>query len=118
MTERRRCRGRTRSGALCKAPAVGPDGWCWYHHPERAEERAEARRRGGLARAEAARAAGPPSGRLGAALDRLEATWDALEAGETTPDRARAAAALAEAMATVEAAAGREAGTRITEAAG
>jgi len=43
----RDCSGIGRDGGLCRmAPLKGSD-WCWNHSPEKARERAEARKRGG-----------------------------------------------------------------------
>ncbi len=33
------CRATKANGEGCKAPATGPDGWCWAHAPENAEKR-------------------------------------------------------------------------------
>jgi hypothetical protein len=50
----RRCASTTRAGRPCRMPAVAEadgDGrtWCLNHHPNRVQEIAEARRRGGVA---------------------------------------------------------------------
>lgn len=34
-----RCRGTKRNGEPCTLPAKGPDGYCWAHSPENAEQR-------------------------------------------------------------------------------
>jgi hypothetical protein len=51
-----RCKGANSAGAPCSAQPVRPDGYCYWHSPQTATERAEARRRGGHARSNAARA--------------------------------------------------------------
>ncbi len=33
------CRATKANGEACRAPATGPDGWCWAHAPEHAEKR-------------------------------------------------------------------------------
>lgn len=43
------CQATTKRGRPCQAPA-GPDGYCFWHSPARAAERAQARRKGGQAR--------------------------------------------------------------------
>lgn len=43
------CQAQTRSGARCQANA-GESGFCFFHDPSRAAERAKAHRRGGLAK--------------------------------------------------------------------
>ena len=44
------CQAKTKAGTPCRAPA-GPSGFCAFHDPAAAAERAEGRRRGGLRRA-------------------------------------------------------------------
>ena len=44
------CQAKTQSGQPCRAPADA-SGFCAFHDPARAAERAEGRRRGGLRRA-------------------------------------------------------------------
>lgn len=43
------CKGKTRSGARCQAPA-GQSGFCYFHDPSMATVRAQARKMGGKAR--------------------------------------------------------------------
>lgn len=47
---RGRCQGRTRSGAPCRMPPAAGASLCFTHDPERAQERAAARKRGGYNR--------------------------------------------------------------------
>ena len=42
------CQATTKAGDRCKAPALQGDTFCFHHSPDRAAERAAARRRGGL----------------------------------------------------------------------
>jgi hypothetical protein len=44
------CKATNQDGTACRA-AAGEDGYCCFHSPARADARADARRRGGLARA-------------------------------------------------------------------
>ena len=41
-----RCSATTNAGTLCQAPAVGKDGFCFFHDPAREPERAAARAKG------------------------------------------------------------------------
>ena len=50
-----RCKGTNAAGAPCGAQALR-DGWCAWHDPERQPEMAEARRKGGQAKSNRARA--------------------------------------------------------------
>lgn len=50
-----RCKATNAAGAPCGAQALR-DGWCAWHDPERAAEMADARRRGGQAKSNLARA--------------------------------------------------------------
>ena len=45
-----RCKATTKSGQPCAAYAVSGSDFCYWHDPARAEERAQARARGGHAR--------------------------------------------------------------------
>jgi hypothetical protein len=42
------CRATNLRGEPCGATEIAGEGWCFWHHPARARQRAEARRRGGL----------------------------------------------------------------------
>lgn len=50
-----RCKGRNAAGGPCGAQAT-QDGWCAWHDPKRQAEMTEARRRGGMAKSNRARA--------------------------------------------------------------
>jgi hypothetical protein len=43
------CRGTTKAGRPCEAPAAPGSTWCFFHDPARADARAAARRKGGQA---------------------------------------------------------------------
>lgn len=47
------CEAVTASGEPCRMPRLHGEAYCWAHSPQRERERAEARKRGGLARAAA-----------------------------------------------------------------
>src|SRR4051794_10283338 len=51
-----RCKARAVAGTPSAAQPVRDDGYCYWHSPSTASERAEARRRGGQNRSNAARA--------------------------------------------------------------
>jgi len=51
-----RCTASTTAGSPCSAQPVRPDGYCYWHSPALAAERDAARRRGGSARSNQARA--------------------------------------------------------------
>ena len=52
----RRCAAKTVSGSPCSATPVRPSGYCYWHDPALSADREAARRRGGSARSNAARA--------------------------------------------------------------
>jgi hypothetical protein len=52
----KRCAAKTVSGSPCSATPVRPSGYCYCHDPALWADRAAARRRGGSARSNAARA--------------------------------------------------------------
>src|SRR5215212_6446619 len=52
----RRCSAKAVSGSPCSATPVRPSGYCYWHDPALTAERDAARRRGGSARSNAARA--------------------------------------------------------------
>ena len=72
----RRCAAKTVSGSPCSATPVRPSGYCYWHDPDLAAERDEARRRGGRARSNQARARKQLAGddRLATGLELLGAT--------------------------------------------
>jgi len=44
------CTGTTKRGTACQNPVLPGRTWCWWHDPERAEDRKLARSKGGRAR--------------------------------------------------------------------
>jgi hypothetical protein len=52
----KRCAAKTVSGSPCSATPVRPSGYCYWHDPALSADREAARRRGGSARSNAARA--------------------------------------------------------------
>jgi len=51
-----RCRATTVTGSPCSAQPIRGDGYCYWHSPDLAVEREEARRRGGRGKSNKARA--------------------------------------------------------------
>ena len=51
-----RCKATTAAGSPCSAQPILDDGYCYWHSPAVAEERREARRRGGAHKSNQARA--------------------------------------------------------------
>jgi hypothetical protein len=45
----KRCKTKTKKGKPCKAPAVGNNGYCFFHDPDREADRQAARERGAKA---------------------------------------------------------------------
>src|SRR5215213_5557463 len=94
-----RCKGLNTAGEPCGAQALR-DGWCAWHDPERQDEMTDARRRGGQARSNKARA----KKQLVAAAMRpaklegiIGVTITQVLAGTKTPGVGQAVAALARA---------------------
>jgi hypothetical protein len=54
VDDQRRCEGQTKGGTRCKARCQPGKAYCFFHDPERAEARAEARSKGGKARSKPA----------------------------------------------------------------
>ena len=44
------CKATAKSGERCQGAALPEDSFCWWHSPDKAEERADARSKGGYAR--------------------------------------------------------------------
>ena len=44
------CTGTTKRGTRCQNPALPGSVWCWWHAPDKADDRREARSKGGRAR--------------------------------------------------------------------
>jgi hypothetical protein len=99
--ERARCKGVKKDGSPCGAPAIDENGFCFAHAPGLAEERAEARAKGGRNKSNVARLRAATPVRFAAVYDRLEDALSGVEDGSLTPGQASAMAALARAMATI-----------------
>lgn len=100
-TDRMRCESTKRNGEPCQAQALPNSPHCWAHDPARAEQRAEARSRGGRNSAKIHRLRGLVPPRLVAVYDRLEEALGEVHDGELDPKRAQAMASLAKAMVAV-----------------
>jgi hypothetical protein len=60
MAERKPCEGKRKDGQPCEAPAMPNSTWCYFHAPDRADERDANNKKGGRARSK--RAATLPDG--------------------------------------------------------
>ena len=95
-----RCLGQNKYGTPCSA-APAANGWCRWHDPDLADERAEWRRQGGKARSNAARAKkGLPAEPLTADEIRshLGVVFLDVIGGRTEPGVGTAAASIARAL--------------------
>lgn len=94
------CKGRNKRGEPCAAPTqAGRPSWCYFHDPEKRQERAAARRAGGKARH--GRTIGKSGGggsvtlrTVGDCLDVLEAEAAELLSLERSVSRTRALVSL------------------------
>jgi general stress protein YciG len=100
-TDPQRSASTRKDGGHCQAPALPKRPYCFAHDPERAEARAEARRRGGEHSAKIVRLRGLVPPRLLPVYDRLEGALAEVHDGTLDPRQASAMAALARAMTTV-----------------
>jgi hypothetical protein len=100
MTERKRCKSRTRNGEPCQGFAL-EDGYCFSHSPLLEKKRQEARATGGKNSARAARLKRLVPPRLVPIFDRLEKALVQVHTGELESKQATAMAALARAMVAV-----------------
>lgn len=80
------CTGITRSGERCRGVAIDSSGLCYAHHPDHAEDRRRAARKGGHRGGR-----GRPQAELANIKDRLQELAEDVLAGEV--DRADAAVA-------------------------
>ena len=98
------CRGTRRDGTACQAAphAIGPDGYCWAHSPDKRDERRAARAKGGERRSNASRAGAALPKDLADVRDTLLGALSKLEAGALEPRTATAMAALARALVAVQ----------------
>jgi len=81
-----KCTGITRSGERCKGIAIDDSGYCYAHHPDHAEDRARAARKGGKRGGR-----GRPVSELGRLQGWFEELAERVLSGEL--DRAKAAVA-------------------------
>jgi hypothetical protein len=100
-TEPKRCDATCKSGQPCRVPALPCSAYCFSHDPERAEARAEARRRGGHNSGKGARLRRLVPPRLVSIFDVLEATLAEVHDGSLEPGRANAMANVARALVAV-----------------
>jgi hypothetical protein len=99
-----RCTAQTTSGRPCSAQPVRPDGYCYWHSPATASERADARRRGGRNRSNQARAKKQLPAEVMTdeeLLAWLGITFKRVIAGQMLPNVGNAAATIARAMVAV-----------------
>jgi hypothetical protein len=97
----RSCRATRRDGQPCQARALPGSPHCWAHDPACAEQRAEARKRGGRNSAKLVRLRGLVPPRLVSVYDRLEDALGEVHDGTLDPKVGSAMAALARAMVSV-----------------
>ena len=97
----KRCEAARKDGQPCQAPALPDSPHCWAHDPWRAEQRAEARRKGGHRSAKILRLRGLVPPRLTVVYERLEQALTEVHGGELDPKVAQAMASLARAMVNV-----------------
>jgi hypothetical protein len=97
----KRCSAHRRDGQPCAAAPLPDSAYCFAHDPQRAEQRDQARRRGGANSAKVVRLRGLMPPRLVPIFDELEAALGEVHAGELDPKRAAAMAGLARAMVAV-----------------
>ncbi len=97
MDEARRCTATRRDGSHCAAPpsAIGENGFCWAHDPDKREARRAARAKGGRQRATSARAEKLLPSHMRPVLGAVLAAIRDVRAGAITPAQASAIASLA-----------------------
>jgi hypothetical protein len=100
-SESKRCGATSKNGQQCRALALAGSPFCFSHAPERAQERAEARKRGGFNSSTAARLQRLIPARLISIYDVLEASLLEVHDGKLEPARATAMAAISRAMVTI-----------------
>lgn len=93
-----RCRAKRTDGTPCAALALPTGRYCWAHDPELAEQRRQARAKGGAATAKQARLAKLIPPRLIDVYDKLETALEEVHDGSLNPRAASAMASLAGAM--------------------
>jgi hypothetical protein len=100
-TNRNQCTATTRAGQPCPATPQANSAWCYMHDPDRADERDEARQRGGSNRSNVARLRGLVPPRLLTIFDALEQALTEVHDGALDPRQAQAMASLARALVAV-----------------
>jgi len=94
----KQCAATRKDGTPCTAPAMGEAVYCFAHDPARAEERREARQRGGVNRARSARIERLVPNTLRPVVALLLDALDEVHRGTLTPPQAAAMASLAGAV--------------------
>jgi hypothetical protein len=97
-TNPKQCAGHRKDGSPCTGLALGGSAYCFAHDPALAEQRAEARRKGGLNRSSVVRARGLVPPRLLHVFDKLEQALDEVHSGRLDARNASAMASIAGAM--------------------
>jgi hypothetical protein len=93
-----KCRGTRIDGKPCESQIVGPSGCCYAHDPTVAEDRAKARRRGGLASSAISRTRRLAPAALRDVYTILERALAEVHSGVLSAGQATAMASLARAM--------------------
>ncbi|MDQ3692225.1 MAG: DUF5763 domain-containing protein [Chloroflexota bacterium] len=95
-----KCQGTNATGEPCSARPILADGYCYWHSPARAADRAENNRRGGLAKSNKARAkkAIPEALTTEELAGWLSVAFKRVLAGSMEPGVATAVATVAKAM--------------------
>lgn len=91
----KQCAGTRKDGTRCTARVMGAGDFCFAHHPDRADQRAAARRKGGQGRATRARAAKLLPSHMRPVLGAVFAALREVRSGTITPAQAAAIASLA-----------------------
>ena len=92
------CQATRKDGRPCSVRALTGSAWCFAHDPERAAQRAEARRKGGRGKARLARVERLVPGTLRPVLALLLTTLEETHRGDLDPKVAGALAAVAGAV--------------------
>jgi hypothetical protein len=95
------CQGHRQDGQPCRVRALTGAGFCFAHDPASADQRAQARRRGGQNRATSRRAQKLMPARLQPIFARLEKALEQTHEGRLDPKTATAMAQLARALVAV-----------------
>lgn len=90
-----------KDGQPCRSRPLPSNTYCWAHAPELENQRAEARRRGGLNSSGPARLRRMFPGRLSPVARELERALEEVHAGDLPPATAQAMASIARALVAV-----------------